>query len=210
MGIRLEDRGDATGARSIAFSKTGVCPSSSPGLFIVLQSETSNNTPFVSFNAASAPSLTAAFGNAIPPGIEMTLLDLNAVTEKWQHLDGLEGCTRDRILGISPPWLCFLPGICCIGGYCLATCHTSQKVRDMKGDIERLFAEAGGNHMHGTWHLCAGSHTSKVMVENRDRVPGETRHRLLRSPRFGWSSDSFTSESEIRRDYSSFKRLNKV
>lgn len=170
MNIRLTDRGDATGARSIEFSRTGVCPSSSPGLLIVLQCETSNNSPFASFNAVSASSLTAAFGDSIPPGIDKTLLDLNAICEKWQHLDGFEGCTRDRILGVFPPWLCFLPGICCLGGCCLATCRTSQKVRDMKGDIERLFAEAGGNHMHGKWHLCAGSHTSNVTMNDHDKL----------------------------------------
>eukprot|EP00959_Pyramimonas_sp_CCMP1952_P123233 2576498-Pyramimonas_sp.AAC.1 len=112
MSITASDRGDMTGEIAKKFAEKGEYPVTKQGV-LVLTNGLSGTSPFNSFEVPSEAMLERAFGTKQIP---METLDrVNAITRKYQELDGVEGCKNDRICGL-PPWACLIPGLCCLGG----------------------------------------------------------------------------------------------
>ena len=149
MSISTEDRGMTTGELSLQYSSAGTRPSSSHNAMVLLQELTSTNSPFGTFcmptpqwlaayAALSGSEVDASSASATTTAsqqVKDVVTQVNAIATRFQELDGPEGCVKDRICGCFPPWFCFLPIICCLGGFCLVTAHTKSKLIKFTAEI---------------------------------------------------------------------------
>ena len=147
MSIAASDRGETDGLLARRYAATGETPASSPSVLVIMQAQNANSSPFSSFQL---PRTLVAVEDAA------TLAAVNAICERYQALDGAQGCVDDRICGAFPPWFCCLPLICCLGGACAVVAHTKGKVLSMTEEIKAVLSSYPG------WVLCAASHKSRV------------------------------------------------
>lgn len=148
MSIAASDRGETDGVLARRYAATGEMPASSPSVLVMMQAQNSDASPFSSFQAP--PNVLVAAEDAT------MLAAVNTICERYQALDGAQGCLDDRICGVFPPWVCCLPLICCLGGACAVVARTKGKVLSMTKEIKAVLSA------HPAWMLCAASHASRV------------------------------------------------
>lgn len=177
MSISTKDRGNTTGELSLHYSLAGTRPSSGPDRLVLLQMQTSTNSPFGTFCAPTSTELAAyaelsgCGADAARHQVHDVVSQVNAIADNFLELDGPVGCVKDRICHCFPPWVCFLPLICCLGGFCLVTAHTKTKVLKFTAEINAKLVSysQSGNGGGIVWQLCSGAHESKIEMSLTDR-----------------------------------------
>ena len=180
MSINASHRGHTDGALSKRYQETGQCPETDVGVLVIM-APSRVGSPFTPFAQPSATVVAKAFpsdydenGNGPPPILD-PLERVNEIIAKYVEMDGIEGCKNDRICGFFPPYLCFLPLVCCLGGCCAVVMHTKSKVVRMTKEIHEELVMISGAARGYTWSLCSGDHASKVDMSQVNSAAGEPR-----------------------------------
>lgn len=161
MSILPSDLGNTTGVLSQQYTKYGSIPTSGTGVLVLLQIQNMAMSPYCPFRVPSSDELVQTLGANAPPDVDSLFNEINAVLSQCETILGPQGCFDDRICYVFPPWVCFLPVICCFGGFCLVTRRSKHHILDMTSKLNAILAlKSAGSNV--TWTLCCGSHEVKL------------------------------------------------